>query len=203
MENATPYEIIGSPFTVWIADVGVTFPAVDEDPDPGDFTLVGSSGSLNYMDEGVTVEHSQSINFFRALGDSGSRKAFRTQEDLKIRLTLADLTIEQYLLALNGNAMTTVAAGSGIPGTKKVGMSRGLAIDTRALLVRGPSPYMADGILQYEVPVACQTGNPQVVYRRDQPAGLALEWTALVDPSAASADERFGRLIAQTAVALA
>lgn len=201
MENATPYEIIGAPFSVYIAPVGSPFPDVDEVPDSSDWTLVGTSGDLNYLDEGVTVEHSQAMNFFRALGDSGSRKVFRTSEDLKIRLTLADLTLEQYALALNGNTVTPTSPGAGVPGSKKVGLSRGLAVDTRALLVRGPSPYMADGIMQFEVPVACQTGNPQPVMRRDQPAALALEWTALVDPSAASADERFGRLVAQTAVA--
>jgi hypothetical protein len=201
MLNATPYEIIGAPFTLWVASVGTAFPNVDVNPAVG-WTKVGTSGDLNYMDEGVTVEHSQSINFFRAAGDTGSRKAFRTEEDCMVRLTLADLTLEQYKLALNGNSLTPVAEASGIPGTKKLGLSRGLTIDTRALLVRGPSPYMADGIAQYEIPVAVQTGKQQLVYRNGQPAGLALEWTALVDPNAATSDERFGRLIAQTAAAL-
>jgi len=191
MLNATPYEIIAAPFVLWIAPVATVFPA-PHDAVAGAWILVGSSGDLNYMDTGVKVEHKQAISFWRSLGDSGSRKAFRSTEDLVISLELADLTLEQYALALNGNAVTAS------PSLKKIGLSRGLTLDTRALLVRGPSPYVDDGVLQYEVPIAVQTSSPQVVLKRDTPAGLALEWTALVDPSAASADERFGRIVAET-----
>jgi hypothetical protein len=38
--------------------------------------------------------------------------------------------------------------------------------------------------------------------RKSDPAALALEWTALVDTNAVSVDERFGRIVAQTAPAL-
>jgi hypothetical protein len=151
------------------------------------------------MDEGVTVEHAQSMNFFRALGDCGARKVFRTEEDLKIRLTLADLTLEQYSHALNSNTVTEIEAAPGVAGSKSIGLSRGFPVATHALLVRGPSPEMEDGAAQYEVPRAAQTGNPTLVFRKGDPAGLALEWTALVDPEAAEETERFGRLIVQTA----
>jgi hypothetical protein len=197
LNNSLPYEIIAAPFTVWFAAVGTAFPLVSAAPSAS-WAKVGSSGDLNYMEDGVTVQHSQAIELFRALGDSGSRKAFRTEEDLKVMLVLADLTLEQYKHALNSNTITTVAQSVGVAGHKKIGMSRGLSVATVALLVRGPSPYMDDGVLQFEVPRAAQTGNPEVVFRRDQPAGLALEWTALVDPDASSEDERFGRLRAQT-----
>ncbi len=197
MQNAIPYEVLGAPFTAWFAPVGTAFPDVDIDP-AGPWAKIGSSGDLNYFQEGVTVEHSQTINPFRAAGDTGSRKVFRTEEDLKIRLMLADLTLEQYKHALNENTITTVAAAPGTPGTKSIGLSRGTAVATMALLVRGPSPYMADGIAQFEVPRAAQSGNPAPVFRNGEAAGLALEWTALVDTTAATADEYFGRLVAQT-----
>jgi hypothetical protein len=199
--NSVPYEIIAAPFTVWIAAVGTAFPEVDETPS-GSWAKVGSSGDLNYLEDGVTVTHNRSFEKFRALGDLGSRKVFATEEDLMIALTLADLTLEQYKLALNNNAITTVTASSGVPGTKKIGLSSGSSVATYALLVRGPSPYGDDMVLQYELPRAAQSGNPAVVFRRAQPAALALEWTALVDPNASSSDERFGRIVAQTAVAL-
>lgn len=200
MDNTSPYEIIAAALTVYFAPTGTAFPAVDEEPSAS-WTKVGTSGPLNYSDEGVTVEHSQSIELWRALGDSGARKAFRTEEDQKFRLTLVDLTLEQYKLALNNNTITTTAASSGVPGTKKIGLSRGQTLHTVALLVRGPSPYMEDGVAQWEVPITVQTGSPEVVFVRDEPAGLELEWTTLVDPNAASADEYFGRFVAQTAEA--
>ena len=198
MQNSVPYEVLGAPFTVWVAPVATAFPTVDEETQ-APWVKVGTSGDLNYFAEGVTVEHSQAMNFFRAAGDTGSRKAFRTEEDLKIRLTLADLTLEQYAHALNSNAVATVGASAGVAGTKSIGLSRGTAVATKALLVRGPSPEMADGVAQYEVPRAAQTGNPAPVFRNGEAAGLALEWTALVDTTASVADEYFGRLIVQTA----
>jgi hypothetical protein len=192
-----PYEVIAAPFTAWVAEVGTAFPLIDAAPS-GSWSKVGTSGDLNYMDDGVTIEHAQSVEKWRSLGDTGPRKVFRTEEDLMIRLILADITLEQYMHALNMNAVTTVAPGAEA-GYKWIGLSRGSSIAQRSLLVRGPSPYGDDWTLQYEVPIAFQTGEPEVVYRKDTPAGLALEWTAIIDPDAATAVERFGRLLAQHA----
>ncbi len=200
--NSQPYEIIAAPFKVWWSELDVTFPLVDAEPDAMDWNLIGSGGDLNYEDgAGVTVSHNQTIQKFRALGDCGVRKAFRTEEDQMVKLTLVDLTLEQYQQALNLNTVTTTPAG-GEAGIKKIGLSRGFNIRTVQLLVRGPSPYMADGVAQYEIPRCMQTGNPEVVFKKGTPAGLALEWTALVDPDAATEDERFGRLVAETDVAV-
>jgi hypothetical protein len=195
--NTTPYEIIAAPYTVWTAPVGTAFPTVIVDPSAS-WTKVGTNGNLNYGDsEGVTVALPQTTTKFRALGDSGARKIFRTEEDLMIRLMLHDITLEQFAHALNGNSITTVASSVGVAGTKKIGLSRGFTVATYALLVRGPSPYGDDMTLQFEVPIAAQSGSPEVVFVKGTPVGLALEWTALVDPSASSDAERFGRLRAQ------
>ena len=201
MENQAPFEIIAAPYTLWIAVVGTAFPAIDAVP-AGGWIKVGTSGDLNYDEEGVTVEHSQSVERWRAVGGTGPRKAWRTEEDLAIRLVLADLTLEQYALALNHNTVTTQAAGPGAAGFKKIGLSRGLNLPRRALLLRGPSPYGDNFNMQYEVPIAVQESSPELVFRKNTPAGLALEWFALEDPTAASADERFGRIKAQHAAAV-
>lgn len=199
--NSVPYEIIAAPYEVWVAPVNTAFPDVDEAP-LSPWAKVGTSGDLNYTDEGVTVAHSHTFEKFRASGDLGARKVFATEEDLMISLALADMTLEQYRLALNNNPITTTSASSGVPGTKKIGLSLGISVATYALLVRGPSPYGDNMGSQYEVPRAAQSGNPSVTGGRGTPRSLALEWTALVDPNAASDDERFGRLICQTAAAL-
>lgn len=191
MLNPAPFEVIGAALTLYVAPVTTVFPALGVTPDVA-WVKVGSSGPLNYSDEGVSLDQGQAINFWRSLGDSGSRKAFRTTEDLKIMLTLVDLTLEQYSFAINGNTVTDMGA------YKKIGLSRGLVIDTRALLIRGPSPYMQDGDAQYEIPIAVQSGSPKPVFKRSDPVGLQLEWTALVDVSAASEDEYFGRFLAET-----
>lgn len=198
--NTVPFEIIAAAFKMYLAPVGTAFPLIDAVP-AVDWVLVGTSGDLNYMDDGITIDQPQTVTPFRALGDSGVRKVFRQDEDLKMGLVLVDLTLEQYKIAINHNTVATVPAG-GEAGYKKIGLSRGLIVATHALLLRGPSPYMEDGNMQYEIPRGAQTGSPSVVMRRTVPAGLKLEWMALVDPAAATEAERFGRIIAQTAAAV-
>lgn len=199
MANTVPYEVLAAPFTLYIATVGTAFPDVDTAPGVG-WTKVGTSGPLNYDgDEGVTVEHRQSLNPWRSLGDAGSRKVFRSEEDQIVRMSLVDVTAEQYRLAVNRNTVTDVPAGVGTPGYRKIGLSRGFTVDTMALLAHADiSPYNATGAMQYEVPIAAQQGSPTVTYRKDRPAMLPLEWMTLVDPSQTAA-EYFGRLILQDA----
>ena len=204
MANSAPFEVIAAPVTLWFANVGTAFPALDATPGAG-WTKVGSSGSQNYdRGEGVTIEHRQTTVPWRSVGDTGTRKSFRTEEDLIIRLKLVDVTLEQYAIALNNNTVTDTPPGAGTIGTRKIGLSRGTSITTKALLIRSEaSPYGADFVSQYEVPMAQQVGSPTVAQGKPgEPSGLNLEFMALVDTSAASADERFGRLIAQDAAAV-
>lgn len=200
---SAPYEIVAQPFTLWVAPTGTTFPALEESP-TGSWTKVGSSGDLNYSEDGVVVSHPQSVEVFRALGSTGPRKAFRTEEELRISLSLADLTLEQYALAMNYNTVTTVAAGVGTAGYKKIGLSRGLDVLQRALLVRGAgSPYgtgtAADWYVQFQVPIAVQVGEPEINFTKGEAAMIALEFMALEDPDATDEEQRFGLLLAQNA----
>jgi hypothetical protein len=202
-----PYEIVAQPFTLWIAPVGTAFPQIDTAPAVA-WIKVGVSGELNYAEHGVTVDHKQSHVAWHAAGSTGPRKAFRTEEELHIKMSLADLTLEAYQLALNYNVITVTSQGTGIPGSKKIGLERGLSFLQRALLVRSAispysgSPYGDGFAMQYEVPIAVQIAEAQVVFVKNAPALLALEWLALEDPNAISVDERFGRLVCQTSVAL-
>lgn len=198
--NSVPYEIIAAPFVAYFAPVGTAFPAVDAAP-ASPWGLIGTSGDLNYFDDGVQIEFPQKFELFRALGEASARKVFRVEEDLMVSLTLADLTLEHFRHAVNQNTITTVAASAGVAGYKQIGLSRGFGVATVALLVRGPSPY-GDGMTwQLEVARAAQTGSPKTVFRRNVPAGLDLQWTSLVDPNAANASERIGKIKAQTAPA--
>lgn len=214
--NTVPYEIIAAPFDVYIAAVGTTFPDLAVDPTahtPVAWSKLGSSLSLNYGDdEGVTIEHGQELNPFYALGDAGTRKVFRARESMNVRLKLYDLTLEQYRYALNSNSVTDTAGATPATGNRKIGLSRGLGVATVALLIKGRvSPY-GDGTppygggsngtewsMQYEVPRAVFGGSPAVVFKKAVPAGLDIEFMALVDTNAANEFERFGRLIIQDA----
>jgi len=197
-----PYEIIAAPFTVWLAPVGEAFPAIDATPG-GNWAKLGSSGDLDYNEEGVTIVHSQTMETFRGLGSTGPRKAFRTAEEMMLRLTLHDLTLEQYAEAINSNAVATTAAGSGTAGFKAMQLYMGLNVTQFALLARGGVSAYGDGWnSQYEVPVCFQSGSPEPVFNKGNPAGLAFEFTALEDPDADVA-ARFGLLVMQHQAPLA
>lgn len=191
-----PLEIIAVPFIVYAAPVGESFPLLDAVPG-GNWVKIGTNGDLSYPDSGVTIVHEQSVNLIRVLGDTGPIKAFRTEETLRIQFTILDVSLEQYRYALNFNTITdTPAVPATSVGFRKIGLGRGPNPAQRALLVRGEkgSPYLDEQPAQYEIPRASEIGSPSVIMQKGTPIGLALEWVALVDPNAASDDERFGVL---------
>ena len=197
----TPYEIIGAPLTLWLAPVGTAFPLIDAAP-ANTWIKVGTNGDRNYDEAGVTVTHGETFSEVATAGSTGPVKAFRTAESLKIKLMLLDVSLEQYATALGKATIATTAAGIGTAGFKKMGLSQGESVALYALLARGDSPYADAMTAQYEVPRCYQSAQAAPVYRKGTPAALELEFTALEDASAASAAERFGRLIAQHQVAL-
>lgn len=192
-----PFEIIAAPFVAYRAELGEPFPAVNEVV-AGNWVMLGTSGDESYDPEGVQVTHSQDVNLVRPLGSTAPVKAFRREEDLVIAFTLWDVSLEAYSSALNSNPVATVAAGAGTPGTKTLQFYQGEQVATMALLLRAlVSPYGDQMSMQYEVPYCSMTGNPEVVYRKGEPAGLALEFSALKDPNAANKAQSFGRLVTQ------
>ncbi len=121
-----------------------------------------------------------------------------------VRFTLHDMTPEEYNVALNNNAETTVAAASGTPGHKDIKLYQDIDVVLMALLVRGNvSSEGAGWLTQYQIPVCFQSASPEVAFVKGAPAGLALEFTALEDPDAATANARFGKLVTQHATQLA
>lgn len=175
---AAPYEIVGAPLTLWLAPVGETMPAIDATV-AGNWFKVGTSGDKNYSEDGVTVTHDQAINLFRGAGATAPRKAFRTEEDFMIGVTLADVSPAQYAKILNNAAVTTQAAGVGVAGYKSFPLSQGLTVATFALLARGLSSVDDSLNAQYENPAVFQAGSPSPVYNKGEPALLECEFQAL------------------------
>lgn len=193
---AEPFEIITAPFDVWIAPVGEAFPGLGTDP-ASPWELIGTNGNRNHSDDGVTITHNETVEDFRTRGATGPVKSFRTEESIVVAFNLHDLTLEQYARVMNFNAITDNSAET--PPDKTIDLYRGVNVGVRALLVRGPSPYMDGGQMQFEVPKVRADGNSEVQFSKSTPAGLSLAFTTLEDLNAASESERFGRLRAQTA----
>ncbi|MDP2131958.1 MAG: hypothetical protein U0995_08790 [Erythrobacter sp.] len=191
----TPYEIIGAPLTLWSAPLGTAFPTIAAAPGAA-WNLIGTNGDRNYENGGITVTHAKTYNKVRVAGASGPVKAFLDEEDLMFGVTLLDMTLEQYALALNGNTVTTVAPAAGQPGTKKIGLSEDVGRTREyALLVRGLSPYDEALAMQYQIPRCYQSGAPAPVFRKGAPAGLAVQFEALEDLAAADPQQRFGSIV--------
>lgn len=196
-------EIIAAPYTIWIAPVGTAFPSVDADPGE-DWALLGVNGARNMSEGGLSVVHQQNwASPAPPAGQTAPTTTMLESEDLRLRVELLDLTLEQYAFALGSNAITAVPRAPGVPGTRTLGLSIGPRNAAEfALLARGPSPYIDGLAAQYELPRCAEGGSPEVVFRKGVPAGLDLEFRALPDPAAACEATRFGRLVAQDSTAV-
>jgi hypothetical protein len=199
----TPFEIVAGPLELWLAPVGTAFPNVSVAPAVA-WVRIGTNGNANQDDDGVTITHTTKQEVARPAGSLAPVKAWNVEEDLMISMKLWDITAEQYATAINKATVTTTAAATGLGGFKRIGLSQGYDPAVYALLVRGMnmSPYGDTFNVQYEVPRCFQSANAKPVFKKGKPAALELEFTALADLTAASALERFGRLVAQHQAAI-
>lgn len=184
LPNAYPYEVMGAPHSVYIATFGTARPAIDASPS-GSWTLVGERGNNSYSEEGVRVNSPAAYNYFRGLASAAPRKAFRSEEDVMIGITLADMTLESLALAFNKLAADVTESGF----KRTLGLSRGLSVTTLALLVRGPSPYMDDGFAQFWIPTAINVSSIELGLRRDNATTYPLEFRAIWYDEATAGEE--------------
>lgn len=195
-------EIISGPLSLFLAPVGTAFPTIQTAP-ATPWVALGTNGARNYDVPGVEVLHNATINKVYSGGATGPLVAFHEQEDLMFRVTLLDFTLEQVRYALDQNTVTTVAPAVGVPGTRTLGLSKGMGRATEfALIAQGPSPYLDGQPARFLVTRCYQSGNIQSVFRKGQAVGVQMEFTALEDNAASTDAERFGRLVAVHAAAL-
>ena len=192
---AAPFEIIGAPYAIWVAPVGEAMPDLDAAP-AGNWELLGTSGVLNYDDDGVTVDLDQKFEEFRGQS-TVPRKVWRVEEDMAISVKLVDLSIEQCAKVLNDAAITTIAAGVGVAGEKNISLYKGVEVATFAVLARGISPEDEQFTAQFEMDSAFQEGTPSIQLSKGKPAMLDTKFRAL--DAAGTGDDR--RLRVQTAAA--
>lgn len=183
--NAYPFEVMGAPHEVLIAPFGTARPDLFAEPDDNVWALVGKSGNRSYAEEGVRVNSPAAYNYFRGYASAAPRKAFRSEEDVMIAVTLADMTLESLVYAFN--KLVTDITDVGV--TRTLGLSRGLGVKTFALLVRGPSPYMDDGVAQFWLPTVCNVSSVDLALRRDNATTYPLEFRAIFYDDATAGEE--------------
>ncbi|MGH6915651.1 MAG: hypothetical protein ACREH3_18335, partial [Geminicoccales bacterium] len=158
---------------------------------------IGKAGAKNMSPDGITVTHNQTVESFFMLGGTLPRKMARTEENVSVAFTLHDLTLEMYRLAINQNAVVDTPPSTGVAGFKELSLSRGPDPVVLALLVRGPSAYDDAFNSQFEIPAAVESGEPEVVFAKGEPAGLALSF-GIIEATGG----QLPRLLMQTAAAL-
>ena len=189
---------IASPFEIWIADTKTPFPKLNEMPS-SDWARVGTAGAGNYDESGITIAQAVTYLEARPDGTTGPVLASRTSEDLMITINMWDVSLEQYRHAVNFAEITTIAPSNSVIGTRQISLRQGNIVREKALLVRGPSPYMLDGVMQYQIPRVYEESSNETNFSKGAWAGLSLTFKALEDPDAADEASRFGTLIAQHA----
>lgn len=190
-----PFEIIAAPFSIYLAATGTAFPDVGATPS-GSWVLLGTNGNLNYADDGIKVTHEQTIVEFTPVGSTGPVKAFRTAESLKFSLTVVDVSATHYAKVLNGATVTTTSNGGGLAGSLNFELYQDYTVQNFACLLRGVDSAGGNNFnTQYQLPKMYQSANPEPVWKKGDPAGLAIEWTALRDTSL-----KFGKYVSQNAV---
>lgn len=177
-----PFEIVAGAVEAYLAVVGTAFTAINAAP-AGAWVKLGAAGSKSTSEDGVIIRSSQSVSKIRTLGTTGARKAFRSEEDLEVELTVFDITAEAFAAAMNGLTITTLA---GPPAEKTVPLIQGPVVIERAMMIRGVlSPY-ADSAsnLQFDIPRVFQDEGVEMVFKKDEPVGLKMRFYTLQDDSA-------------------
>jgi hypothetical protein len=172
-----PYEIVCAPYTVYQAPTTTSFPKLQTTP-AAPWVLWGTSGNKNYTDDGVAINHGQTVNTFTPAGSTMPRKAWRTEEMLTVTFTLADVSPSAYAMALDNAAISTVTATTSVAGDQHFELMRGISVKMNAVLVKGISSVDESLAAQYEIVAAYQSGSPAPTYSKQNPAELAIELTA-------------------------
>lgn len=189
-----PREIMIGPLAIYLAPAIEPLDDVDAAPS-GNWALLGTSGTDNYAEAGITLTHSQTVRMTHSVGSTEPLKANRQQEQLTIGLSLMDLGVAQYTKILNNTTKSTDTT----PAIDYIGLRRGPDVTVLSLTAWGElmSPSGAFDVAFY-VPRCFQSGDPAPVFSKDTEAMLAVTFTALGHQSAATAEERLGRWIVQT-----
>ena len=133
--TTAPFELLVGPIEIYTGPVNEARPDLEDAP-AGNWTLLGTSGSKNYGEDGVVITPEDTISEFFVLGSTAPQKAHRSQERWTCAVTLHDLTVEHLATAMNGASITEAAPGSGTAGVRDIDLLRGADVTEIGLLLR-------------------------------------------------------------------
>lgn len=188
----TPYEVRVGPGRVYVAPTGTAFPLVGAAPAAAWIDLGRTEG-------GVTIRHTKETEAITVDQAMLPVKEVVTAKRLEIEFALAEITVERYAKLLEDATITTTAAGTGVPGTKKVTLFGNDSHKQFAMLVRVPSGSF-DGDSQYELKnVVRGSGDMEMAFKKGEKTVIPTTWVALEDSANPG---QFGTYVEYTAAAL-
>lgn len=191
--STAPYTILVAPFTVRIAIPGTAFPVIEPVTSYSGWDELGSSV---YSEDGVTVEHGQTIDYHYVQGSNAPVKATRSREFVRVSFVVHDAGLETIAQAL-GTTTSTVIPTSSTVGRKEMSIYRGGDVNQYSLMIRGASPYYPALSMQYNIPLVVPDSEPTLVFNKKVPVGVSMSFMLLDAPiSMANYNGRFGRIVA-------
>lgn len=188
--NSLPFDTVVGPGSIWVSPVGTAYPVVDLVTPAAPWVSLGETdGGLEFTAKRSTKPHYTDQSF-------AAKKTTVDSKGVELSFTLAQVTLERLAVVLDGQTITTVAAGAGTAGYKKLTLSSLATIPQYAMLVRVPSPY-ADGYLQYQIRVS-PSGDMKMSYSKGEQTLIPTTWDVLEDLAAPGS---FGDMVAFTAAA--
>ena len=173
-----PFEMVSGPLTVYTATEGTLAPELSVLP-ASPWGLLGTNGARSISDDGLTATFDETIEAQRTLGSTGIAKLFRTEEDVTMSLSLLDVSVETFAIAMSGLPVTTIAPGSGTAGYRRVELFRGFNVLNLAFLMRGFSPYADNMSAQFWVPKGYASFSGDLQYEKGSAAMIQLEIMAI------------------------
>jgi hypothetical protein len=153
---------------------------------------------LGPTDGGQTIKNTGSITYFRDDDHSGPTQAIRSEETVKIAMTIVGLDLETHAAITNSVIKLRDIAGSPVP-TKRMPLKRGVRLTEYAMMLWGEalSPY---GVYPgyYYVPRGVFDGEPERAHTKTDRVGLAIDFVLLEDDNQEHPDDTLGWLDVQT-----
>lgn len=165
---------------LYVAPVGTvvpTLPALAGDP----LTVAAAWTPVGYTDAGITFAYAPTNKDINVDEEMSPVRVLKTAESLKISASLAEATIENMNRALSGANITTVTAGTGIPGSATLDIGGSQLYTEFALLIVGSGPAPSFFPRLSVVWRSMATANVSMSFKKDDKTVVPVEFTALAD----------------------
>lgn len=194
--NRGPFQISNRAMVVYVAPVGTPCPEPDEQP-PAPWAMVGKRNMMS--SDGLTITSETEREDIEGALTTGILKSLIVKHTMQFEFSVMDFRLEVLSLAMEGHVVQQFPASSSSPGKVRIKSYIKPEPQYLAVLVRGYSPYSAEGCIQFWVPKADQRGNLNATANKGVAALVPLQFMAMMWEDAATDDDYYGWIEAYVA----